>query len=171
MEKQPSSPPDRAALWARLALTKAQLAALCGVTARQVQHWTVRGYLLTAGGHRERYGGAAIDRCVLIRQGLRAGLPLRRAVAVARAQLADELERQPGLAAIAPLALRDIREQLRLAEASITAVRQVVEPLSPATSEPGPLCEDQLVAQETGAPDSAPRTATETAMAEAGTIR
>ena len=54
-------PPDRAALWARLRLTKGQLAALCGVSLRQVQHWTARGYLPTVPSHgAERYDGRAV---------------------------------------------------------------------------------------------------------------
>lgn len=121
--------PNRSALRSGLALTQMQLAALCGVTARQISHWTNRGYITPAGRRPVRYSGEAIDQCVLIKQGLDKGLPLRRAVALARSYLADERARQPGVAALAPRALADVREQLRGAESSITSVLQSIEPL------------------------------------------
>ena len=86
------TPPNRSALWSRLALTKAQLAELCGVTTRQVSHWTLKGYLGTSSHHPDRYSGEAIDLCVLIKQGLDQGLPLRRAVGQARAFLSAVLD-------------------------------------------------------------------------------
>ena len=143
MERVALEPPNRGALWSSLALTKTQLAALCGVTVRQVGHWTARGYLPTAGRHAERYNGDAIDCCVLIKQGLMSGLPLGRAVAQARRYVADELTRQPSLQALAPAALLDIREKLRGAEASITLVLEAVEPLVPEM----PLEEDVAAAE------------------------
>ena len=141
MERVALEPPNRGALWSSLALTKTQLAALCGVTVRQVGHWTARGYLPTAGRHAERYNGDAIDCCVLIKQGLMNGIPLKRSVALARTYIADELTRQPSLAVITPPALLDIREKLRGAEASISSVLQVVEPLVPVAIETEPLQE------------------------------
>ena len=141
MERVALEPPNRGALWSSLALTKTQLAALCGVTVRQVGHWTARGYLPTAGRHAERYNGDAIDFCVLIKQGLMNGIPLKRSVALARTYIADELTRQPSLAVITPPALLDIREKLRGAEASISSVLQVVEPLVPVAIETEPLQE------------------------------
>ena len=122
-------PPNRGALWASLALTKTQLAELCGLTTRQISHWTSQGYITAAGREPERYNGNAVDSCVLIKQALANGVPLRRAVALARAYISDELVRQPGAETIVPPTLLDMREKLRGAEASITAVLQVVEPL------------------------------------------
>ncbi len=136
--------PNRGALWSSLALTKTQLAELCGLTTRQITHWTTQGYIVPTGRDRERYNGDAIDLCVLIKQGLSSGLPLKRSVALARAFIADELTRQPGMAAIEPLALLDVREKLRGAEASIAAVLQVVEPLVPHHPELTPVRETAI---------------------------
>ncbi len=135
------APPNRGALWSSLALTKTQLADLCGLTTRQVSHWTSQGYIAASGRNPERYNGDAVDFCVLIKQGLQNGLPLRRAVALARAYSSDELARQPGMAAIVPPSLLDIREKLRGAEASIAAVLQAVEPLVPQYAELAPIAD------------------------------
>ena len=123
--------PNRGALWSTLALTKTQLAELCGLTTRQISHWTSQGYIATSGRNPERYNGDAIDLCVLIKQGLSHGIPLRRSVAQARDYLAREMARQPGMGAIQPPALAEISERLRGAEASIVAVLEVVAPLVP----------------------------------------
>ena len=136
------TPPNRGALWSSLALTKSQLAELCGITVRQASHWTSRGYIVPACREPERYNGNAVDTCVLIKQALDHGLPLGRAVARMRAYLAEEMTRQPGAGAIVPPTLLDMREKLRGAEASITAVLQVVEPLVPRHVETVPLPED-----------------------------
>lgn len=125
------TPPNRSALWSSLALTKAQLAELCGVTTRQVSHWTLRGYLTTSSHHPDRYSGEAIDLCVLVKQGLGQGLPLRRAVGQARAFLASAQEHRPALGAIEPMALAEIYTRLRGAQGAVSAVLQVVEPLVP----------------------------------------
>ena len=69
----PFTPPNRAALWASLALTRVQLAALCGLTLRQVRHRTARGYLPPS----TRDPGRYMDIALLIKQGLDQGLPLR----------------------------------------------------------------------------------------------
>lgn len=127
------SPPNRGALWSSLQITKTQLAELCGLTTRQVSHWTSQGYIMAAGRSPDRYNGDAIDLCVLVKQGLLSGLPLKRSVALAREYITNELRRQPGMVAIVPPSLLDIREKLRGADASITAVLQVIEPLVPRT--------------------------------------
>jgi len=145
------TPPNRGALWSSLALTKTQLAELCGLTTRQISHWTAQGYITASGRNPERYNGDAIDFCVLIKQGLSNGIPLKRAVALARAYVAEELARQPGAAAIVPPTLLDIREKLRGAEASIAAVLQVVEPLVPRHPETEPL--DESVASDAAGDD------------------
>lgn len=142
-------PPNRGVLWSSLALTKTQVAELCGLTTRQVSHWTHQGYVVAAGSRPERYNGDAIDLCVLIKQGLNSGLSLKRSVVLAREYIAEELSRQPGMAAIAPPALHDIREKLRDAEASISAVLEVVEPLVPRHREIEPL-EDDLAERRAG---------------------
>ena len=123
-------PPDRGALWLGLALTKTQLAALCGVTVRQVDHWTRRGYLTPRPGT-DRYNGNAVELCLLIKQGRDAGLSTRRAVAQARAYLAEEAARQPGLGQLSPPTLREVQERLQAARAALAAMREVVEPLVP----------------------------------------
>ena len=123
-------PPARGALWFNLALTKTQLATLCGVSGRQVDGWTRRGYLTPRPGT-DRYNGNAVELCLLIKQGRNAGLSPRRAVAQARAFLAEEEARQPGLTALGPEALPEVRERLRAARAALARVREVVEPLDP----------------------------------------
>ena len=125
------TPPNRSALWSSLALTKAQLAELCGVTTRQVSHWTLKGYVATSSHHPDRYSGEAIDLCTLVKQGLDQGLPLRRAVGQARAFLSADRELRPVLGAIEPMALADIHAQLQGAQEAVNAVLQVVEPLVP----------------------------------------
>lgn len=137
--------PNRGALWSSLQLTKTQLAELCGLTTRQISHWTSQGYITASGRNPERYNGDAIDLCVLIKQGLLNGLPLKRSVGRARAFIADELASQPGMASIEPPTLFDIREKLRGAEASIIAVLQVVEPLVPRAVHEEPAPADDLV--------------------------
>jgi DNA-binding transcriptional MerR regulator len=125
------SPPNRGALWSMLALTKTQLAELCNLTTRQISHWTAQGYIMTSGRSPERYNGDAIDLCILIKQGLNSGMPLRHAVRAAKTYIADELAQQPMMRVIQPPALVDIREKLRSAELSIETVLQVVEALVP----------------------------------------
>ncbi len=80
-------------LWSHLALTRSQLADLCGVTPQQIRYWTSRGFLPTAPGRPRRYNGEAIVRCLLIKQALDHGYPLRTAVVLARRFLAA---RPPG---------------------------------------------------------------------------
>ncbi len=131
------TPPNRSALWSRLALTKAQLAELCGVTTRQVSHWTLKGYISTSSHHPDRYSGEAIDLCSLVKQGLDQGLPLRRAVGQARAFLSADREHRPVVGGIEPMALADIHVRLQGAQDALTTVLQVVEPLVPRHAEDG----------------------------------
>jgi DNA-binding transcriptional MerR regulator len=125
------SPPNRGALWSMLALTKTQLAEISGLTTRQVSHWTSQGYITTSGRNPERYNGDAVDLCVLIKQGLASGIPLKRSVRMAQEYIAQELATQPGMRVIEPPALLDIREKLRGANASISTVLEVVSALVP----------------------------------------
>jgi|1186.fasta_scaffold72307_2 DNA-binding transcriptional MerR regulator len=129
------SPPNRGALWSMLALTKTQLAEISGLTTRQISHWTSQGYITTSGRNPERYNGDAVDLCVLIKQGLASGIPLKRSVRMAQEYIAQELAVQPGMRVIQPPALLDIREKLRGAGASINTVLEVVSALVPETPE------------------------------------
>jgi hypothetical protein len=74
------------------------------------------------------------------------GIPLKRSVTLARAYIANELAREPSMAVITPPALLDIREKLRGAEAAISSVLQVVEPLVPRTQELEPLPDSDAAA-------------------------
>ena len=121
----PLLPPDRGALWARLALTPSQLAALCGVSRQQVAHWARRGYLLP--DRRGQFAGDAVDRCLLIKQARDAGIPLARAAALARAYLSEAGARRPELQALDPATLATLWERLQRAYAAVDDIRQVVE--------------------------------------------
>ena len=126
----PFTPPNRAALWASLSLTKVQVAALCGLSVRQVSHWTAQGYLPRSTRDPERYSGDAIDMALLIKQGRQQGLSVYRAVHEARAYLAAERSRQPDLHALHAEALAMIATQVRQAEEAARQVLAVVAPLT-----------------------------------------
>ena len=130
MVAYPFTPPNRAALWVSLALNREQLAALCGLSRRQVGYWTAQGYLPRSPRDPAHYSGDAVDMALLIRQGLNQGLSLREAVRLARAYLAAETTRQPGLLALDEAALRAIATRLTQAD---TAARQVLEVVTPLT--------------------------------------
>ena len=132
----PFTSPNRAALWASLALTKTQLAALCGLSVRQVAWWTARGYLPRSTRDPGRYSGDAADMAVLITQGLHQGLPLRQAVEQARAYLAAERSRQPDLHALDAAALATIARQVAQADEATRQVLAVVAPLAPPREAP-----------------------------------
>ena len=131
MAAHPFTLPNRAALWASLALTQAQLAALCGLSVRQIAWWTQRGYLPRSTRDPERYSGDAVDMAVLIKQGLDQGLLLGQAVKHARAYLAAEQARQPDLHALDAEALAMIASRIAQAEAATRQVLEVVAPLAP----------------------------------------
>ena len=65
----PFTPPNRAALWASLALSERQVAALSGLSKRQVSYWAAQAYLPHAPRDPERYSGEAVDMAILIKQG------------------------------------------------------------------------------------------------------
>ncbi len=133
VQRAPFTPPNRAALWASLALTKAQLAALCGLSARQVSYWTAQGYLPRSTRDPERYSGDAVDMAILIKQGRQHGLSVYEAVHQARAYLAAERSRQPDLRALDAEALALIASQVAQADAAVRQVLEVVAPLAPPT--------------------------------------
>lgn len=83
-------PPDRARMWRDLALTMSQAATLTGVSERQIQHWMDRGYIQPQSAGSRKLNGHSLDTIALIRQARQAGIPLRRAVAMARVFLREE---------------------------------------------------------------------------------
>ena len=129
----PFTPPNRAALWASLALTKTQVAALSGLSVRQVSHWTAQGYLPRSTRDPERYSGDAIDMALLITQGVRQGLLLREAVEQAQAHLVAERSRQPDLHALDAAALATLATQVAQADRAVRQVLAFVAPLTPPT--------------------------------------
>ena len=132
----PFTPPDRAALWASLALTQVQLAALCGLSVRQVDYWTRQGYLPRSPRNPERYSGEAVELAILIKQGRQQGLPAYTAAERARAYLAAERSRQPDLHALDAAALAMIATQVAQADAAVRQVLEVVAPLAPTIEAP-----------------------------------
>ena len=127
----PFTPPNRAALWASLSLTRTQLVALCGLSVRQVAWWTARGYLPRSTRDPERYSGDAIDMALLIKQGRQQGLSAYKAAQRARAYLAAERSRQPDLHALDAAALATIARQVAQANEATRQVLAVVAPLAP----------------------------------------
>jgi len=120
-------PPDRGALWARLRLTPTQLAALSGLSFRQVVYWSRRGYLVAVASDPPRYDGNALDTCILLKQALDAGIQLERARTLVSAHLAAELKAQPDAGVLATVGLEAVRAELRGAITSLEVVLQVVD--------------------------------------------
>ena len=127
----PFTPPNRAALWASLSLTRVQVAALSGLSVRQVNYWTAQDYLPRSTRDPERYSGDAIDMALLIKQGRQQGLSVYRAVQEARAYLAAERSRQPDLHALDAAALAIIATRVAQADEAVRQVLEVVAPLAP----------------------------------------
>ncbi len=134
--RQSFTPPNGAALWVSLALNQAQLAALCGLSERQVRQWTQRGYLPRSPRAPGRFSGAAVDMALLIKQGLGQGLLLGQAVQHARAYVAAERARQPNLHALDAAGLTAIASRLTRADSAVRQVVEVVAPLAPPTEAP-----------------------------------
>jgi hypothetical protein len=128
------TPVDAALLWARLELTATQLAAIAGVTRRQVTWWRQRGYLMPSPGAPDRFGGNAVELAVLMKQAIDAGLPLRRAHDLAVRHMADSLAAgvDQSLAAL-PRRLRedaglaDLDVQLRAAQNVLALLLRAAE--------------------------------------------
>ncbi len=129
----PFTPPNRAALWASLSLTEAQVAALCGLSHPRVTRWAQRGYLPRSPRDPEHYSGDALDMALLISQGMRQGLLLQEAVERARTYLAAERSRQPDLHALDADALATIASRIAQADEAVRQVLEVVAPLAPLT--------------------------------------
>ena len=141
------APPDRGALWNRLALPRTQLAALCGLTPRQVSYWTHRGYLPVSDRTPVKYNGEAIDYCILIKQGLTRGLSLQRAVESARATLAAEQEQGP-VALPAPPSLDQLYIYLSAAESALKMALGAVTHVPIALPAASPDGEREMVSHE-----------------------
>lgn len=123
--------PDRGALWARLALTETQLAELTGLTFRQVSHWRKRGYLMVATEHPDRFSGDAVDLCVLLKQARQAGVPVHRAVDLARAYIAAELAGQLDPEGYATASLTAVATDLHAAQRAIAETLAVLDQVAP----------------------------------------
>ena len=126
-----SAPPDRGAAWHRLRLTKVQLAALTGVSYRQVEYWTRQGYLVAAETGPERYNGTAVDTCMLMKQALVRGLTARESASRARTFLVNHARQQAGVGALGPASREQLRDGLRTIQASLAAALQATEVLGP----------------------------------------
>ena len=131
VQRHPFTPPNRAALWASLSLTKKQLAALCGLSERQVGYWTAQGYLPRSTRAPERYSGDAVDMALLMKQGRQHGLSAYHAAERARAYLAAERTRQPDLYALDATILATIAARVTQADEAVRQVLEVVAPLAP----------------------------------------
>ena len=129
-------PVNRGALWTRLNLTTAQVAALCDLTTRQVSYWAQKGFLPHSPQNPERFNGDAVDMCILIKQGLESGFGLTQAARRAQAHLAAELQAQPQMANFAPPVLTDIHEKLVGVASTVRLLLEVIAPqLPPADAE------------------------------------
>jgi len=122
------APPDRRRMWKNLALTMSQASTLTGVSERQIQHWMDRGYITPATPGTRKLSGESIDTIVLILQARGAGIPLRRAVVMAREFLRLEASGKPA-SGIDPTALQEIRDMLTAARTGIDAVQQMIHDL------------------------------------------
>jgi DNA-binding transcriptional MerR regulator len=127
--------PDRGVLWTQLALTHTQVAALSGVSVRQVTYWTMQGYIVPVPGREDRYNGDAVDLCVLIKQALRAGIPLGQAVPLAQAYVAGELTDQLVHGGADPASLAGVVTALREAQASVEATLAALDQVLPDEAE------------------------------------
>ncbi len=126
-------PPDRRRIWRQLALTMSQAAALTGVSERQIQHWMDRGYIAPAADGARKISGESLDTIMLIKQARVSGIPLRRAVPLARAYLQQEASGALD-SAMARLALQDLQERLLAARAGIESVQTLIRDVSASDS-------------------------------------
>lgn len=123
-------PLDRTRIWGDLALTMSQAAQLTGVSERQIQHWMDQGYITPSKTGTRKINGTSLDEILLIRQARRAGIPLRRSVAMAREYLAREIGQ--GIDSYRGVgALRDLEEKLESLRSTIDDVQDVIERSEP----------------------------------------
>ncbi|HUE75453.1 MAG TPA: MerR family transcriptional regulator [Chloroflexota bacterium] len=103
---------NRVALWNRVRLTRADVAALTGATVRQLSYWSSKG--IVQQGEDQRYDSRAIERVVLIKQGLDADLLLRDATRLAdRYQAAEPMADDVGHSAVAQSEIVDLLRRAR----------------------------------------------------------
>lgn len=121
-------------MWAGLALTIRQAAAVTGVSERQIQHWLNRGYLPISIEGNRRLSGNALDLIALIQQARKAGVPLRRAVQLSNEHLA-RLNADPLVdTGAGSQTLSELEEKLHAATSAIEAVRKVMQELKASAS-------------------------------------
>lgn len=133
-EDIPFTSPDRGAMWMRLSLNASQVAALCGVTLRQVIHWADRGYLPRASETSGAFTGQAVDMCMLIKEARTRGISHARAAEQARRFLANELQGDGGTPRVGAPDLSSIASQIREIEQSAQALLDQLEPKMPQES-------------------------------------
>ena len=119
--------PDRGALWLKLSLNASQVAALCGVTLRQVLHWASRGYLPHAPNDPTAFTGHAVDMCLLIKEARSAGISHVRAVDQAKRFLESELRQQGGTPSVGSPDFSTIAARLREIEQQAHDLRAQLE--------------------------------------------
>jgi DNA-binding transcriptional MerR regulator len=102
-----------------------QAAALTGVSERQIQHWMDQGYITPSAQGTRKINGDSLDKIILIRQARASGIPLRRAVAMARDYLNEEASGRIE-AEIAPPLLSDLSEKLGSLRSGIENVEDLI---------------------------------------------
>jgi DNA-binding transcriptional MerR regulator len=122
-------PPDRGKMWGQLALTIRQAAELTGVSERQIQYWLNQGYLPTSVYDNRRISGDALELIDVIKQARSVGIPLRRAVTMAKEFLARQHAGPLAGDHIVPETLVDLEEKLIAARNAIEMVRMVLTKL------------------------------------------
>ncbi len=126
----PFRPPNRGRMWADLALTIRQAAAITGVSERQIQHWLNRGYLPVSKEGNRRVSGNALELIVVIQQARQAGYPLRTAVSLSKEYVAKVDAGPLRRVDAGSEALSDLEEKLTAAISAIEAVRGVIQELN-----------------------------------------
>lgn len=122
------TPLNRGAMWMKLSLNASQVAALCGVTLRQVIHWADRGYLPRASADSGAFNGQAVDMCMLIKEARTHGISHARAAEQARRFLAEEVQRDGGNPVVGSPDIATIAEQIREIERSAQSLLTQLEP-------------------------------------------
>lgn len=118
-------------MWMRLSLNASQVAALCGVTLRQVIHWADRGYLPRSSGDTGAFTGQAVDMCMLIKEARTRGISHARAAEQARRFLANELHGDGGTPRVGAPDLSAIANQIREIERSAQTLLAQIDPKMP----------------------------------------
>ena len=130
-EDFPFTLPDRGAMWMRLSLNASQVAALCGVTLRQVIHWADRGYLPRASEDSGAFTGQAVDMCMLIKEARTRGISHARAAEQARRFLANELQGDGGTPRVGAPDISAIAGRIREIERSAHDLLEQLDPKMP----------------------------------------